>query len=396
MAISGALEQLPIVDVIQLMHSTRNSGILHVSGRKGESQLVFKGGYIVSASHLNNSVRIGEILVSRGAVSEEAVTATLAEQKSDGEKRKPLIIMLIEKGLVNEQDAYAGLKALIELTLVEILTWRKGTFVLEASKEVVADEFKYYPQEIAREISVDVQSALLDALRIFDEKIRDGELAVEEPVEEPQEAPPEALQEVNADVLGLSDLDQLEKKIPGVFTSLPDPGAAAAGTADGTGKSLLRRVNEFIAALSTLHTPPEVATAVLQFAAGLFDRALTLVVRPQELIAEKAVGIRAARDHGLTPALNFRIPLDQPSLLRHAVTTGEVYCGPGADGVLVDHLYSRIGVPKEAMVMVLPVRRFGQTVFLTYADFDRREGTPIPVDLLEMLAGEASKALERS
>ena len=42
MSFTGDLEQLPIVDVVQLMNSTRKSGILSVEGRKGESQLVFK------------------------------------------------------------------------------------------------------------------------------------------------------------------------------------------------------------------------------------------------------------------------------------------------------------------------------------------------------------------
>ena len=58
MSFNGDLAHLPIVDVIQLMNATRKSGILGVKGRKGQSQLVFKDGYIVSANHLNNSVRI--------------------------------------------------------------------------------------------------------------------------------------------------------------------------------------------------------------------------------------------------------------------------------------------------------------------------------------------------
>ena len=46
MSFTGDLEHLSIVDVIQLLHATRKSGTLVVQGRKGESQLVFKDGYI--------------------------------------------------------------------------------------------------------------------------------------------------------------------------------------------------------------------------------------------------------------------------------------------------------------------------------------------------------------
>ena len=41
MSFTGDLEHLPIVDVIQLLHATRKSGILRIGCRKGESQLVF-------------------------------------------------------------------------------------------------------------------------------------------------------------------------------------------------------------------------------------------------------------------------------------------------------------------------------------------------------------------
>ena len=95
MSFTGELEHLPIVDVIQLLNSSRKSGLLTVKGRKGESQLVFKDGYIVSASHLNNSVRIGKLLVDTGKISQEQLEQGLKKQQLDGAARKPLAITLI-------------------------------------------------------------------------------------------------------------------------------------------------------------------------------------------------------------------------------------------------------------------------------------------------------------
>ena len=135
MSFTGDLEHLPIVDVIQLLHATRKSGILRVKSRKGESHLVFKDGYIVSANHLNNSVRIGTILVERNVITPEILDQALLEQKNAGAERKPLIITLLDKGLVKEEDAYQGLEHLIEMTIVEILTWKRGTFTLDVLPE---------------------------------------------------------------------------------------------------------------------------------------------------------------------------------------------------------------------------------------------------------------------
>lgn len=215
MSFSGDLEHLPIVDVIQLLHSTRKSGVLRINGRKGESQLVFKDGYIVGANHLNNTVRIGKILVELNMITQETLDRTLQEQEQSGEERRPLIVSLLEKGLVNEGDAYKGLEQLIEMTLVEILTWKKGTFTLDVLTEAVSDQYRYYPDRMDREINVDTQGVLMDALRIFDEKVRDGELTEDLPEED--ESPL-----LSAEDLGLADLDRLERKAPEVFTGLEE------------------------------------------------------------------------------------------------------------------------------------------------------------------------------
>lgn len=388
MSLTGNLEHLPIVDVIQLLHSARKSGILQVRGRKGESQLVFKDGYIVSASHLNNSVRIGDVLVARKVLTQETLDQAIADQNQNGKERKPLIVTLVEKGIVQEKDAYDSLQSLIEMTILEILTWKKGTFVLEASQEIAADNYKFYPESLTREINVDTQSILMDALRVFDEKRRDGQLA-EEPEEEFEDS-----SVITAEDLGLADLDQLERKIPGVFTCLDDRAQAGSFEAEKEMGRLVRRLNQAIAALSELKSVPEVALAVLQYVAEIFERTLTLIVGKAELIAEKGIGVKAAKRGDVTPPMGFRIPLAQPSLLREAVESGHLYFGACDDAVVKNHLFAQIGTPSEAAILLLPVKSFGKTVFLIVADFGDQAETPVPVELLEILAGQASLALE--
>jgi hypothetical protein len=211
MSFSGNIEHIPLVDVIQLLHGTKKSGILNIEGNKGSSQLVFKSGYIVSASHLNNSVRIGEFMVERGDVKADALEWALAAQQKAGQDRQPLILTLVSMGLVEEAKAYAALRALISKTIVEMLTWERGDFVLEPLSDFLKDDFRFYPNGLAREINVDVQGALLDALRIYDEKVRDGEL---KPDEEPED---EIFDEIAAELLGVAWNDdrneEMKKKI---------------------------------------------------------------------------------------------------------------------------------------------------------------------------------------
>ena len=224
MSFTGDLEHLPIVDVIQLLHATRKSGILRVKSRKGESELVFKDGYMVSANHLNNSVRIGKILVDLNIITAEVLDTALEAQKIAGRMRKPLLVTLVEMGLVKENEVYKGLEQLIEMTIVEILTWKKGTFTLDVQPPAVADEYRYYPDRMNMEVNVDTQSILMDALRIYDEKMRDGELDEESWDEHatPERGPETDGPILSADDLGLADLDQLERKIPESHICLED------------------------------------------------------------------------------------------------------------------------------------------------------------------------------
>lgn len=218
MSFTGDLEHLPIVDVIQLMNTSRKSGILSVKGKKGESQLVFKDGYIVSASHLNNSIRIGQILIDTGFITQAVLEQALQKQQQDGAGRKPLVITMIEMGLIKEEDAYKGLQKLIEITLVEILTWKSGKFTLDALTHSIDCEFRYYPEKMNHEVNLNTQSILMDALRIFDEKMRDGLLEEEPPADQ---AIDDAFNELlSEDDLGLADMDQISTQLPKAFSGL--------------------------------------------------------------------------------------------------------------------------------------------------------------------------------
>lgn len=227
MSFNGDLEHFPLVDVIQLLHMTSKTGILYLKSLKGESQLVFHEGYFVSANHLNNSVRIGKVLVDMNAITQNQLNQALVEQKEAGKNRKPLIATLIEQGTIDKDTAYKGLESLIEMTIVEVLTWANGTFSLDVSKEYVSDEYRYFPEKLNQEILLNAQGVLMESLRIYDEKVRDGTLSKifftdENSGDSVDPEPGSGTPEITADLLGLDELDSFTRKIPDVFIGLKD------------------------------------------------------------------------------------------------------------------------------------------------------------------------------
>lgn len=219
MALNGDLEYFPIIDIIQLLHGTRKTGVLRLSSQKGESQLVFHEGDLVSANYLNNRVRIGQVLVSAGAITEGQLAQVLDIQKSAGDERKPLVITLLEHDMVDESVAYNGLESLIEMTIVEVLTWKSGTFSLDLGKGDTADGYHFSRTKFPQRIVLNSQGILMESLRIFDEKMRDG-----------------TMDEILS-IAGITNLD-LEPEQP---ESNP-PAMSSAGRLQDDGPSLLQQL----------------------------------------------------------------------------------------------------------------------------------------------------------
>jgi hypothetical protein len=576
MSFAGDLEHLPIVDVIQLLHSTRKTGTLCLRSQKGESQLVFNDGYIVSANHVQNNVRIGQILVEMSAITPEQLEEALRQQKCGDAERKPLIATLIEGRKIDRQAAYAGLETLIEMTIVEVLTWNSGTFALDVDTTVISDEYRYFPEILKQEIHMNTQNILMDALRIYDEKMRDGTLRTGAFMAAHDPAASEESGVITADVLGLDDLDNLEKKIPDVFLGLKeydaseihrqriretaptlspmeqerllsqfleysdrvgvasDPSLPPApplavivfssdsfithvvsticrhegifvfSTDDATNldlivdqsfakelapllvidaplgsdgpfsaprilellhqkrekyphmailqlaaprdaefpllalqsgiggvltrpvseeqssfvetgitfmkmfhralqknysngeQQILRCFKECIFELDSRRSVPEVAFVVLKFASAMFERTITFVVRDDQLIAEKGFGVKGDRSAGATPPLLFSVPLGEPSVFQDVVRGGRHFYGQCSDAVLRDHLHSRIGPPHSPKMLLMPIKALGRVIALVYGDFGDMAGSPLQIDLLDIVARHAGLLLDNS
>jgi hypothetical protein len=237
MPLTGELEHLPIVDVIQLIHSTRKSGTLNVYSRKGEGQLVFNNGYIVSATHSSERLKIGKILLESNIITQTELDKALGIQEISGDDRKPLIATLLDHCGLSKDAAFKALETLIEMTVVEMISWARGIFTLDVDDVQVADDYRYLPKQL-QTVSLDTQMVLMDALRKFDEKVHAGEIQIQdeawddETSQQPQEQAAEENDEilstnsetedlvVSEDILGLADMDKIERKKPHVFKGL--------------------------------------------------------------------------------------------------------------------------------------------------------------------------------
>ncbi len=584
MAFTGDLEHLPIVDIIQLVHTTRKSGIFSVKGDKGESKIVFSNGYIVGANHINDSIRIGTVLVKMGAVTIDDLKQAMRATNDAAKNRIPLMVALMQMGKLKREDAQKGLKKLVAMTIVELMSWTKGTFTFDTETIVFSSEGGASSDDKEQDVGVDAQMVLMDALRIFDERERDRAAGKEVPSFEALYAdvlPGERAggtkgepSTITADVLGLADIDRLEKKIPRPVSEMeifdpveihrqkikellagfssgeqeafvsflkrsvdrkaaPDAAAQQAGKAvvlfsgdklirhsamtickedgvpvfatddesdlerivsqclsamrmpvvvfdsptgpeggfpeetiialrnrvrgkypavpllqlaspqesnfilqsynDGvwavlpkplkevrketyvqdtiqfltafksfikgfqyrpdTTDRYVKELKKDIRALREIATPSDAALVMLASVAEMFERAVTFLVRPTELIGERAVGVSTEKSMGPTAADRLKIPLSKPSVFREVLEKGLAFYGESRDETL-QGLFQAIGKPLSPAVVLLPLISDQKVVAIVYGDFGKKEASPVQLDIIEILAHQVGISLE--
>ena len=182
-------------------------------------------------------------------------------------------------------------------------------------------------------------------------------------------------------------LEIFKSYIKGIFNEQKDLSAA---------DSQMSRLKERISALRNLNDPSAVSLAMLQYVSEICERAITFIVRTNELAGEKAIGVYDEKTAGPTSVTSLRVPLSKSSVLGEVIENGRLFCGESEDEVLLNHLYEAIGQPLKPTIILLPVKSLGKTVTLTYGDFGRKEATDLQNDVLEILADEAGLVLENT
>ena len=121
---------------------------------------------------------------------------------------------------------------------------------------------------------------------------------------------------------------------------------------------------------------------------------MSFIVRPSELVGEKAIGVYSEKDKGASPASPLRIPLSGRSIFREVIETEKFFYGETADAALREHLHAYIGAPLRPTVLLLPMKGRGKIMTLTYGDFGMKEVSPVESDALAILANLAGLVVE--
>jgi hypothetical protein len=160
MALAGTLKDFGLPDIVQLIGLQRKTGTLHLS-TKGESvNVIFENGNIVAAdsSMTRPSDRIGNALVTQGAISQEQLNQALSVQKQTMQR---LGHVLISEQIVSEEMLRKAVEAQLFQVVFRLFRWREGEYAFETQATV---DF-----ERTGAVSLGADFVLMEGIRMVDE-----------------------------------------------------------------------------------------------------------------------------------------------------------------------------------------------------------------------------------
>ncbi len=159
MAIEGALQDVSLADICQLLGMGMKTGCLSITDRSNFGYVYFEKGRVIYASVLNRKDRLGELLVRNHVITRKDLSAAMDKQVK--EKGKRLGEILVEIEALSEEDLQKYIQKQIEEAVYHLFAWTQGSFHFDTDQ--MPDEEGIYL------VSIPPEALLMEGARRVDE-----------------------------------------------------------------------------------------------------------------------------------------------------------------------------------------------------------------------------------
>ncbi len=131
MALKGNLRTFSIVQLLNLIHLARKSGLLRLQGPNGQkAELYFQQGKLAYASMSNRPSNLLDILYHAKRLSAKQYRAL--KQRAQGYSDRELGLMLVNAGYFTPIEILNTLKSAYKEVVRSLFTWQEGEFVFDS------------------------------------------------------------------------------------------------------------------------------------------------------------------------------------------------------------------------------------------------------------------------
>jgi tetratricopeptide (TPR) repeat protein len=158
-AIEGALQDVSLADICQLLAMGRKTGCLTLTDRSNFGYIYFEQGRVIYASVLNRPDRLGELLVRNHVITRSQLSEAVEKQSENRGAR--LGEILVETEALSKEDLGKYVTLQIEEAVYHLFTWAQGSFHFDPDQK--PDEEGLFL------VSIPAESLLLEGARRVDE-----------------------------------------------------------------------------------------------------------------------------------------------------------------------------------------------------------------------------------
>jgi tetratricopeptide (TPR) repeat protein len=132
MAIEGALQDVSLADICQLLGMGMKTGCLSITDRSNFGYIYFEKGRVIHASVLNRPDRLGELLVRNHVITRKDLSSAMERQAL--EKGMRLGEILVDQGSITEEKLQHYIQMQIEEAVYHLFTWTQGSFHFDSDQ----------------------------------------------------------------------------------------------------------------------------------------------------------------------------------------------------------------------------------------------------------------------
>ena len=166
MSLQGQIEETGLGPVIQTLSLNRYRGTLRVETESGSQFFFISEGEIVLVRQVKRDpVRLGDLLVTAGHITEDQLRGALDEQRSSSSGRR-LGETIVELGLVTQEQIEQAVRDKFEEDFLDLFLVDEGRFEFIFG---LTPEALFGPEERLERITLSTSSLMMEAMRRVDE-----------------------------------------------------------------------------------------------------------------------------------------------------------------------------------------------------------------------------------
>lgn len=157
MAISGNIKTMALAELLQWLASGQKTGTLVIDNDEIEKKIFFEDGFIIGSASTDPKEYLGHFLAGYGYITKEQADEAVRRQQ---EENKLIGQILVEMGVMQEEDLQQMLQLKAEESIYDLFTWEAGDFEFFDSD---------LPGNLRIRMRLDVQWIVLEGSRRLDE-----------------------------------------------------------------------------------------------------------------------------------------------------------------------------------------------------------------------------------